>query len=353
MKKGSFLAFIGPDIRQPEPIREIQDGYECWNLRTLAFGDFIKDLQAKIPPINDNVLRNYELRTESKDIYGITEKDFGDCSWGLLIPDALDDVLAGGYAETMFLINLYSPEFLYPAFHGSDFGIMRPSHHKHRLEYFSTQNQAHVLSTKEFVSFFKLLLPQSQYGTWQLYRAQKWQDEDWRLFVAALLFAGLKEYDNGKGAFGWQREAADMASILEALFTAEDITNDKIGYRLRKRVAVLLSEPFPSIEGDVKELYGQRSAFVHGSFFAKIAEESKGACNNLPIPDFKLLQLHKYYVRWAFVAYLHLAHVMNTQPTRFGQVKNVMTALDQATKNAGLRNDLLLEAKTILNLMPK
>lgn len=353
MKKGSFLAFIGQDIEQPEPIRAIQDGYECWNLRKFTFGDFIKSLQGKIPPVNDNVLRNYELKTESKDIYGITEKDFVDCSWGLLIPDALDDVGAGGYAETMFLINLYSPEFLYPAFEGSDFGIMRPSHHKHRLDYFSTQNQAPLFSTKEFVSFFKLLLPQSQYGTWQLYRSQKWQDEDWRLFVAALLFGGLKDYDNSKNAFGWQREAADMAAILEALFTAGDTTNEEVGYRLRKRVAVLLSEPFPSIEDDVKELYTQRSAFVHGSFFAKIAKESKRAFNNLPTPDFKLLITHKYYVRWALVAYLHLAQVMKTQPKRFWQAKNVMGALERAIIDVGLRSDLVSEAKNVLNLMSR
>lgn len=73
-----------------------------------------------------------------------------------------------------------------------------------------------------------------------------------------------------------------MAAILEALFTAGDTTNEEVGYRLRKRVAVLLSEPFPSIENDVKELYTQRSAFVHGSFFAKIAKDTKRASNNLP-----------------------------------------------------------------------
>jgi hypothetical protein len=168
-----------------------------------------------------------------------------------------------------------------------------------------------------------------------------------------LLFGGLKEYDNGKNAFGWQREAADMAAILEALFTAGDTTNEEVGYRLRKRVAVLLSEPFPSIEDDVKELYTQRSAFVHGSFFAKIAKDSKRASNNPPLPDFRLLLTHKYYLRWALVAYLHLAQIMRAQPTRFGQIKNVMGTLEQAIINVSLRNDLVLEAKKVLNLMPR
>ena len=87
---------------------------------------------------------------------------------------------------------------------------------------------------------------------------------------------------------------------------------------------------------------------MHGSFFAKIAKESKRAFNNLPVPDFKLLQTHKYYVRWALVAYLHLAQVMKTQPKRFEQAKNVMGALEQAIINVTLRNDLLLEAKNAL-----
>jgi hypothetical protein len=353
MQKKIFLAFIGQAIDQPENVFEIEHGYECWNLKKFGFQDFIKTLQSKIPPVNDNVLRHYELETESKDIYGLTEKSFGACSWGLLIPESPEDTVVDPFPETMFLINLYSPTFLYPAFAGSAFGITRHPHDKHPLEYSSFQNQAQIFKTKQFVSFFRMLLPQAQYGLWQFFRSKKWQAEDWRLFVAALLFSGLRDYDNKKNVFGWQREAADMATILEALFTAGDAANEEVGYRLRKRLAVLLSNQFPSIENDVKDLYSQRSAFVHGSFFAKIAKESKqNKVNNLPLPDFNLLYTHKQYVRWALIAYLHLAHITKIQPELFQGFKNVIDILEQAIIDVRIRQKVLLEVERVLSLIP-
>ncbi len=71
----------------------------------------------------------------------------------------------------------------------------------------------------------------------------------------------------GLSSFDSQRESADMATILEALFTAGTGENTEIGYKLRKRVAAMLAFQFPSIEKEIKDLYKQRSAFVHGSFF--------------------------------------------------------------------------------------
>jgi hypothetical protein len=81
-------------------------------------------------------------------------------------------------------------------------GIMRPSHDKHRLEYFSTQNQAHLFTTKEFVSFFKLLLPQSQYGTWQLLSRSKMARRRLAIIRCGPAIGGLKDYDNSKSTFG-------------------------------------------------------------------------------------------------------------------------------------------------------
>jgi hypothetical protein len=82
-------------------------------------------------------------------------------------------------------------------------------------------------------------LPLAQYGTWDANRVAQWSREDWRLFLAALLFSGLQEYENGTGSYGWQRESADMSALLKALFTADDPNNEKVGYRIRKRLAML------------------------------------------------------------------------------------------------------------------
>jgi hypothetical protein len=82
-------------------------------------------------------------------------------------------------------------------------------------------------------------LPLAQYGTWDANRVAQWSPEDWRLFLAALLFSGLQVYENGKGSYGWQRESADMSALLKALFTADDPHNVEVGYRIRKRLAML------------------------------------------------------------------------------------------------------------------
>jgi hypothetical protein len=195
-------------------------------------------------------------------------------------------------------------------------------------------------------------LPQSQYGVWQRDRCHKWNDEDWRLFVASLLFSGLQEYDSGKSSFSWQRESADMATILECLFTAGDAQTEEIGYRLRKRVAVLIGSYFADVEATIKEMYRLRSAFVHGSFFAHIAKRSKRSFSNLPLPDFNLLYRHKEYVRWALFAYLHLASQIQTEPM-FGRFKTVIDLLEAAIIDVDLRKRLTITTSKLFKLMPK
>ena len=346
--KVMFFAFTGKSVEQAETILEIQDGYECWDLKKFTFDEFVEELKKKIPPINKNVLRNYKIEAETVDLYGLMEKHFEQCSWGLIIPDTLEE---GGFssAETMSLLNLYSPNFLYPVFHANDMGITRQTHGKDPFHYFHTQN-GKIFQTKEFVTFYKLLMDQTKYGTWHLDRIQTWDKEDWRLFVASLLYSGLKDYENSKSSFGWQRESAEMGTILEALLTAGDARNEEVMYRLRKRVAVLLAWKFPGIEKDIKELYGARSAFVHGSFFEQIAKDSLTAYNNIPTPDFDLLYKHKEYVRLALVAYLHLAKVI--KGGGIDGVKSVMDALEQGIINIELREKLNLETKKLFSLMP-
>lgn len=344
-----FFAFTGNPISDNAKVFDLKDGYELWNLKKLAIDEFIDALKNKIPPVNDNVLRNYKVDEGTGEPFGITEKQYEKCSWGLLIPDTLEE---GGFshAETLFLLNLYSPNFLYPVFHANDMGIMRQTHGKDSMIYFHQQDYS-IFNNKNFVDFYKTLFEQSKYGSWHLDRIQSWDKEDWRLFVAALLYSGLSDYENSKSSFGWQRESAEMATILEALFTAGDARNEEVMYRLRKRMAALLAWKFPDIEKDVKELYSARSAFVHGSFFEQIAKESPNAYNNIPTPDFDLLYKHKEYVRLALVAYINLARMMKS--AGIDGVKSVMDALEQAIIDIKLRERLTRETQKIFALMPE
>ena len=353
MNKMIFLAFGGQPIQQRNRIAKIADGYECWNLKSFTLFEYVAALRLSIAPINNNVLTNYRLEEESQEIYGITDKQYAQCSWGLLIPDIVEDVIGSGYVETISLINLYSPHFLYPIFYASDFGISRvpydwPSSYRPLLPW---QDQAKSFKNKAFVLFFKTLLPTSGYGAWQRYRCQNWKDEDWRLFTAMLLFSGLQSYDRGKSPFTWQRESADMATILEALFTAGDSRNEEVGYRLRKRIAVLIGFRFPEIEKKVKQLYESRSAFVHGSFFRRAGKQSRARDGNLPLPDFNLLYQHRQYVRCALVAYLNLARVKGIEPA-LAPSDSVMSILEQAILDVDLRKKLTRETQRIFRLMP-
>lgn len=251
---------------------------------------------------------------------------------------------------TLYILNLYSPNFLYPAFHVNDMGIMRQAYKKDQSFYYHTQN-GKIFQTKEFVTFYKEMFEQSKYDSWHLYRIQTWDKEDWRLFVASSLYSSLKDYENSKNSFGWQRESAEMTTILESLFTADDSRNEEVTYRLRKRVAVLLAWKFPEIEKGIKGLYSARSAFVHGSYFLQIAKDSPDAHNNIPIPDFKLLYKHKEYVRLALISYLNLAKIVRVGGIE--EVTTVMDALEQAIIDTKLREKLTAETQKLFALMPK
>jgi hypothetical protein len=81
-------------------------------------------IQQRIPPMNENVLKNYKRGATAGDTpFGISSEDYARCSWGLLLPDLVPESLGNGYAEIVFLLSLYSPRFLYPVFNLSDFGI--------------------------------------------------------------------------------------------------------------------------------------------------------------------------------------------------------------------------------------
>ncbi len=356
--KKIFIALTGPEIKQRNKIYKIAEGYECWNLKKFNFDDFILSIKQQIPPINDNVLGNYKLDSQNnRNIFGLADDEYKNCSWGLLLPDNVPGSVVNSYAEILFLLNLYSPHFLYPTFYVSDFGIHRVEQKKHPMLYFQRQNQAKIFKRKEFVKYFEKLLSQSVYGTWQRDRCRKWDKEAWRLFVASLLYQELKDYEFEKKAITWQREAADMITILECLFTAEDSINEEIGYRLRKRLAALIGFRFKDIEKDIKHLYTERSKFVHGSFFAGVGKEAKkeNSVFALPLPDFEFLYKHKEYVRYALIAYLNLALQLK-QSKIIGtniELKRPIDLLEKSIIDINLRIQISRETKEIFSLLPQ
>jgi len=353
--KKIFIAFTGPKISQVKNIFKIKNGYECWNLKKITLDKFIIHLQKVIPPVNSIISsRHYKTSKDTRDIFSISEEQFKKCSWGILIPDKLAAISVGSsYTETLFLLNLYSPNFLYPVFYATDIGIVRQSYDRNETGYYNWQNLSKIFKNKKFVDFFERLLPQSQYGAWLLPRIKKWKNEDWRLFVAALLFRGLVQYDNSKETFTWQRESTDMATILESLFTAEDSQSEEIGYRLRKRIASLMSFKFPEIEKGIKALYNERSSFVHGSFFSQIAKDSRRNLMNMPLPNFNLLYKQKEYVRHALVAYLNLSLLLEINPAEFGNPKNTMELLERSIVDMQLRRKVISYTKELFYLLPK
>jgi len=347
--KKIFIALTGPEIKQDNKVYKIAEGYECWNLKKFKFDDFILAIKRRIPPINDNVLENYKSDTPGQP--GATDEEYIECSWGLLLPDNVPGSLVNSYAEILFLLNLYSSHFLYPTFYVSNLGIQRIEHQKHQMLYFHGQDQAKIFKREKFVNFFETLLSESIYGTWQADRCAKWNKEDWRLFIACLLFSELKNYENVKETFMWQRESADMTTILEALFTAKDEDNTEILYRLRKRISVLIGFRFTNIESEIKELYKQRCTFIHGSFFAQIKKNTKvdDGYADLPVPDFYFLKKQKEYIRFSLASYLYLNKIYKSNKNEFKGCKNVLEVLEKSIIDIGLRNKIREHTEKILS----
>ena len=218
---------------------------------------------------------------------------------------------------------------------------------------FANQNLATRFTTTKFAEFHQTLVSESVYSVWQAYRVASWNQEDWRLFVASRLFSELQQYEGGKQVFGWQRESTDLATILEALFTAEGNENTEIGYRLRKRLAVLLSKHVKNIEKDVKELYKQRTSFVHGSFFQHIYKETKitNGIAELPHPPFAFLYGQKENVRRALVAYLYLNKIRRADSSLFPGCASVLQILEGGIIDTTLRSIVDKHTTQILNLL--
>ncbi|MFA5132229.1 MAG: hypothetical protein WC444_02790 [Candidatus Paceibacterota bacterium] len=351
-----FIAFYGhpePVMKQEENIYVTAENFECWNLRNFSAEEFMNTIKTKIPPINDNVLINY--LNEGAGSGGISKEQYGDCLWGLLLPDPERNF--SNSKEVNSLLNLFSTKYMSPAFFVTDMGIRKenkfigvdvePNDHQ-RYEDFKTT---------DFVSFYNTMIDQMKYFTWRRDTATTWTEEDWRLFMAAGFYEGLEEYSKGKTSYTWQRESADMATLLETLFTAGDSQNEEIGYRLRKRVGSLIKWKFNDIEKEIKVLYKDRSDFVHGNYYTRIIREMRGNQNDnamLPPPDFEKLYTTKERIRFIFVAYLYLHKTMMSRSEQsFATYTSVQQMLEDAVLDTELRLKIIETIEPVIDLLPE
>jgi len=351
-----FIGFYGwpKDTTSQAKFAEVTGGYfECWNLEKYSLTDFVKAIQIKIQPVNENVLKNY-VATAAEDMFGITEEQYKNCSWGILVPHPAEHYVS--YGEVAGIINLFSNAFLRPAFHASDFGIQMVNK-KVLGNWLFYQNKYELLGSKNFVDFYQKMLPSARYFIWLRDNVLTWADEDWRLYMAASFYSGLEEYENSKAIYTWQRESADMATLLETLFTAGESEKEEIGYRLRKRAFVLIGWKFPDIEKEIKKLYNDRSDFVHGSFYKKVVKmmrKNKEADPAFPPgPDFRSLYAAKEKVRFILVAYLYLHDRMQSDTNLFVGYDNVQSLLEAAVSDTVLRGGVVQVVKEVVDLVPE
>jgi hypothetical protein len=353
--KQVFIGFYGwptPPMKQDENILKIDEGFECWNLKKFSVEEFIEAVKEKIPPINDNVLRNY--LTDGKGLNGLNQEQYGHCLWGLLLPSLEEGFDMIGYKKALSILNLFSPKFMHPAFYITNMGIEKIDNFK-EINVQPNDHQGYdFFKTSEFISFYKAMLDQMKYFNWWRDAVLTWTDEDWRLFMAAGFYEDLEKYERSKTSYTWQRESADMATLLETLFTAGDAQNEEIGYRLRKRIGVLIGWKIPDIENEIKILYNDRSEFIHGSYYKKITKGmKKNEYDNAmpPLPDFDKLYKTKEVLRMIFVAYLYLSKI-KSEKKYFTEYSNVQSLLEESILNIELRQKVTDIVKPIIELLP-
>lgn len=345
-----FIGFYGwdnPPMKQEEKVCKIDDDFECWNLRKFSAQEFIDEIKIKIPPINDNVLINY--LNNGSEINGINEEDYKRGLWGLLLPN--DNNLTE--VEVVSLLSLFSPKFMEPAFYVTNMGIIKFGKIR-QVDIEPNDYQGYELfKTPEFVKFYNTMISQMKYFIWKRDVVLSWDDEDWRLFMATNFYNGLREYQKGKTAYTWQRESADMATLLETLFTAGDSQNEEIGYRLRKRASALIGWKINDIEKEIKELYQDRCDFVHGSYYKKIIKGMKSNKDDNampPFPNFDKLYKSKEVIRIILVSYLYLSHVLRGRE-EFNKY-SVQGILEESIINTDLREKIIEVIKPVVNLLP-
>lgn len=120
--------------------------------------------------------------------------------------------------------------------------------------------------------------------------------------------------------------------------------------------APLPFEGYMALEPDtqgVKDLYKERSAFVHGSFFIQIRKEMeiKDGLAKLPSPPFHFLYCQKERIRIARVAYIHLNKIRKGGAAEFTGCASVLDILEHAVIDLETRAAVRAYTELVLRLM--
>ena len=144
-----------------------------------------------------------------------------------------------------------------------------------------------------------------------------------------------------------------MATILEALFTAGTDDNREVSYKLRKRVAALLSHRFQDVEQRIKRLYKVRSDFVHGSFFVTAEKQVRKQAGFITVegPPLKVLYEQKEMIRQALAACLYINKARKTAGQEFYRFGSIINILECSIIDVDLRKLVENQADAILGLM--
>lgn len=351
-----FIAFYGWEDHKIKlaKYKKIGDKFEIWNLQKFKLEEFVENIKNKIPPVNQNVINNYLSEEKLENDYGIKEETFKKTLWGILCP--VKDKYYFDHSEFVkitFLLDLYLNNNLYPAFFVSHMGITKINKFK-MIEVLPNDLQKYKLINKNFITFYKEFIDTTKYIIWNRDEILKWNEEDWRLYIATNFYNDLKKYKS-KNIFNWQKESADMCILLETLLTAGDSSTEEIGYRLRKRVSVLMNWIFVDIEEEIKKLYKERSNFIHGSHYKNIIKEMRKNPYDkaLPVgPNFKELEKIKDYIRHIFIFYLYLNKEKdnNIILNKYLSVKDI---LEDSILNTTIRKEIIKIIKKISKILPK
>ncbi len=161
-------------------------GYECWNLASVQMNDFLSSVRRRIPPMNENVLKNYGReagganRATWHQWRGLRRKNVGGGCCLRPRSKRTGERLCGDCVPC----GRNSPCFLNPVFYLSDFRESIALIIVSIISCTSTiQNQARLFKRGEFVEFYKTLISESGYGVWQARRGwARWDMEDMRVF---------------------------------------------------------------------------------------------------------------------------------------------------------------------------
>lgn len=341
-----FFAFSGYQNPEFDVKNVLENGYEIWNLTKLNFDEFVVAIKREIPPLNGNITDDnyYKGMIWERDM----PKLYENCRWGIMLPTpetrnwGFDD-------ESLFCINLFSPEFLYPLFRVEDLGIQAPPISDTKFDKFigirGLQEQWNLFDSN-FVSFHKKLLPALPFTHWLSDRVQSWDVEDYRIWNACMAFDELKQYHNSKKPWRAGMEYTEQGIILETLFTLSE-EKTEITYRMKKRVAALLENTFPDIETHMQELYKRRSNYVHGTTFEAIQRSGDSYSG---LVDFEFCENSTKYLRFAITAYLYL-HSMSFATQNSQQ--RLVNLIEKTVLNTELRNSMREKVEEIFSLMPR